>query len=992
MEIIDREREKECLEQMDTILIFVGLTSLRRQPELMHRQAALFAGFLSSFLIELLGRLEPDPMDIIQDVLIYQTQMMRNSSLGPYVAPDFSPPEHIVIVNALFYASLGVMILAAFIAMLIKSWVREFDRGLKAMSLPEQRAKTREFRYLGMEHWRLPEMVGALPLLIQISLLLFSLGLVLFLFHVSKPSFGVTTAILGIGICYYTTTTCISVFVTSSPFRSPLSRTLATMYQRVHDYFCPGVYDFVRSDMDITPATALGRVRRFIQIFLRKSRPYPEDNFTTPVTETQMDEVQLSTVASALKRIHDSAPDSQHSEALQSSVWQVAGSATLSTPPLFDLPYWILLGADGEEHYSHCPPAMLVAMVAVSLRGPDKWFAGCFTITQVRGLIRRMEIFNFPLAQVVVAASDYIECSMYDSDDIEHLRQTESDLTNVTRGKELPIEESLWLLWTLSELRSESDRPEREPFLIGICLAIFSNHATRWTIRLWIDGALLEAVVTLAAMSCSPEHFNRLHILTSSREYPWLLQNLRNPALFATWFQDIPSDYHDQFISLLFLVTHVLIRSGSYPLAVQYLSVITAKGDLPLYTSALTAIAPVTGAITLSTISRLLVALQTQDLASIVLSSMRHQKDNFEEEPLENYDLQLEELLENYDLQLGASETPDQNFFAIVFILFKHVFSDTIERLKHLIPGLRNPQLRLAARVVARLDIPDGSGLPMEPLYDHRVYNMIAALSLLRYMQGTVSQFTEFVLLGSFLECRELSISSVALEYYMKTAMSYPGPPSPSYCLSAAVSAAFNFTLLDYPLWMGWTILDTFLDGFETLSVEWRQSFAEGFFTLSRRPLLKPRGDTESMTRESELEQILTWEYYHEEEQEPEWTGSEFSGLDWMAMAWSLHLSQESGRKREVSGQGNAKLLNLGGPTVNEEFVLRALCKLLDAAPPYQLIPIIPKLCEFVQWFDDTGLPEYRGMISTRIREAIRTREEFQKVHCFDKFHCMWYI
>jgi len=87
---------------------------------------------MSAFLIELLGRLEPDPMDIIQDVLIYQTQMMRNSTLGPYVPADFSPPEHIVIVNALFYASLGVTILAAFIAMLIKSWVREFDRGLRA--------------------------------------------------------------------------------------------------------------------------------------------------------------------------------------------------------------------------------------------------------------------------------------------------------------------------------------------------------------------------------------------------------------------------------------------------------------------------------------------------------------------------------------------------------------------------------------------------------------------------------------------------------------------------------------------------------------------------------------------------------------------------------------------------------------------------------------------------------------------------------------------
>ena len=208
-------------------------------------QAALFAGFLSSFLIELLGRLESDPMDIIQDVLIYQTQMMRNSSLGPYVAPDFSPPEHIVVVNALFYASLGVILLAAFIAMLIKSWVREFDRALREISLPEQRAKTREFRYLGMERWRLPEMVAILPHLVQISILLFSIGLIVFLFYTSKPSFGVATAIFGIGILYYVMTMSISVFVTSSPFRSPLSRGLAELYQRAHTYFGPKFDYFV---------------------------------------------------------------------------------------------------------------------------------------------------------------------------------------------------------------------------------------------------------------------------------------------------------------------------------------------------------------------------------------------------------------------------------------------------------------------------------------------------------------------------------------------------------------------------------------------------------------------------------------------------------------------------------------------------------------------------------------------------------------------------
>ena len=226
----------------------------------------------------------------------------------------------------------------------------------------------------------------------------------------------------------------------------------------------------------------------------------------------------------------------------------------------------------------------------------------------------------------------------------------------------------------------------------------------------------------------------------------------------------------------------------------------------------------------------------------------------------------------------------------------------------------------------------------------------------------------------------------------MKTTISYPEPPAPPHCLSTVVSAVFNFILPDHQLWTGWTILEIFVDGFETFSIEWQQSFVEGFFTLSRRPLLTPRGDTESSSTESELKQILTWEYFNEEEQKPELTDSEFSGLDWMAMAWSLHLSQRPGEKSEGSGQGIAEKQNLVGPGVNEEFVLRALCKLLDAVPPFQLVPLIPKIYEFSQWFDDTELPEYHRKISTRIREAVRMHQEFQNLHRFHKFHCMWYI
>ena len=219
-----------------------------------------------------------------------------------------------------------------------------------------------------MECWKLEEMVAMLPLLIQISLLLFAIGLVLFLFRISKPSFGVTTAIFGVGVLYYAVTTAISVFVTSSPFHSPLSRALGRVYQYVYAYFCPGLDEFLSPNMDITPATLFGRLRRHIQIFLQKSSPYLERDFVKPVTASTVDEVQLLTAASALQRVHDSVPDSQHSELIQRSVWQVAGGPVLWMRPFLELPSWILERGNDKEYFSWLSPASAIAFTSVFVR------------------------------------------------------------------------------------------------------------------------------------------------------------------------------------------------------------------------------------------------------------------------------------------------------------------------------------------------------------------------------------------------------------------------------------------------------------------------------------------------------------------------------------------------------------------------------------------------------------------------------------------------
>ena len=1177
-------------------------------------QAALFAGFLSAFLIELLSRLEPDPLDTIQDVLIYQTQMMRNASLGPYVPADFSPPEHIVVVNALFYASLGVMLLAAFIAMLIKSWVREFDRGLQAITIPEQRAKTREFRYLGMERWKLYWMVAALPMLIQISLLLFAIGLVLFLFYISKPSFGVTTAIFGIGVIYYAITTTISVFATSSPFHSPLSRIFGRLWQFVHAIICPTIDHFLSPNMETIPMFHVN-VHRWIQISLQKFRPYSEKEFETPITATTVDECQLDTAASVLQRIHDNMPNSPHSQLIHQSVWRVAGSPALRIQPLFKLPSCILDRGHDEEYFSRLSLAGVVGLTSVFVRMRDARYKDRIAAVRhihnnpsytqepmaelvnaifdllpdgrhsdvhpasINNALRRDALLHYALPDVplldtlrntllrntlsnapvhalhdiilpydpdpnlaardpatydpvlprvprtvhsVIRAKDVtsdeaaanpvttnyhrftlFDCLMVgpmvgliggligglviflihfwsvslapalliwtflagpivviityngplpglhrvllyddpfnDGDALHdafrdaqpyapffiklspyllralvlvyvlfrnaldaslrdalcdalfregpfrsslrllfrsntrldamttqgritraHLEPEEpKDLINILQKIQPLDEEAIWLLNTLSGLHCDG---LVQLHVSKMCLTILWHQAPKWNRKTPPNIMLIEAVITLAAISRSSNETYQRETLTNSHRHPWLLLNLRNPKVISGMIENMNDSSQKELISLLFLVTYGLFLRGSEDLARQYLAIILAKCNFSLCASGLVVIAPALG----------------DDLFVVVGGLLQ--------EP------QTRHLLKNYGLQLGASQFPDPESLAILLLLSRNLQRSVRWQLRYTGLKLKNPWLHLVASVIAQYNIPDESGMDFKGFHGHRVHNMIAALSLSRYSEGYLIHSTarESLLLASFLPSREFIISSLALSHYLETVISYSNPPPPSHYLSGAMQALFSPILPDNYLLNGWKILQMFVDGFEKLSTEWQQTFAEAFFTVSHRPLLSETGQNGAPV--TELKDILTWEYFCKERQEPMFTDGVYSGLDWMALAWSLHLSQQSSMTTTALAQRAAQPPGLREPPENEEFVLRVLCRLLDAAPYYSVLPIIPKLHEFVAWFEDPELVEYQSMVSVSIARIEGAKQECERSYMFQKVNCMWYL
>jgi hypothetical protein len=123
----------------------------------------LFAAFLSAFLLFTITQLQPNSTDISKDILLHISLQLSNSSVLPYVEQQFIIPWNVTTVNILLFMSLALVLIDAYLAMLTKSWLRDFDRSWRSSNVPEERARTREMRFQGMERWKLAEVVTLLP-------------------------------------------------------------------------------------------------------------------------------------------------------------------------------------------------------------------------------------------------------------------------------------------------------------------------------------------------------------------------------------------------------------------------------------------------------------------------------------------------------------------------------------------------------------------------------------------------------------------------------------------------------------------------------------------------------------------------------------------------------------------------------------------------------------------------------------------------------------
>ena len=227
----DKKMVEDWKADADGILIFVRLYPLTWccMPT-QWSQTGLFSAAVASLISVSIQDIQQNPQDTSNFYLsnIYQTLANPNGSITPTSPPPppppFSPPNHAVWVNALWFMSLVISLTCALLATLLQQWARRYLKITQPPRYsPHKRARIRAFFSEGVEKCLLPWTVDALPTLLHISLFLFFAGLVVFICNVNLIIFKLVLSWVGLCTALYGCMTCMPIIRHDSPYYTPLS-------------------------------------------------------------------------------------------------------------------------------------------------------------------------------------------------------------------------------------------------------------------------------------------------------------------------------------------------------------------------------------------------------------------------------------------------------------------------------------------------------------------------------------------------------------------------------------------------------------------------------------------------------------------------------------------------------------------------------------------------------------------------------------------------
>ncbi|TFK68280.1 hypothetical protein BDN72DRAFT_858511 [Pluteus cervinus] len=152
-------------DEIDKLLIFAGL----------------FSATVTAFAAESYTWLD-NPADTNTDLLAQLVRLQLNNSNPSSVdfdlglIPPFKPSESAVRINVVWFLSLTLSLGTVLIGVLCLQWLRAFQR--RTSGPLQDRLARRQMTFDGLIAWKVPEIISSLPLILELSLILFFVGMV----------------------------------------------------------------------------------------------------------------------------------------------------------------------------------------------------------------------------------------------------------------------------------------------------------------------------------------------------------------------------------------------------------------------------------------------------------------------------------------------------------------------------------------------------------------------------------------------------------------------------------------------------------------------------------------------------------------------------------------------------------------------------------------------------------------------------------------------
>lgn len=192
-------------------------------------QAGLFSAILTAFIIEAYRLLQRDSAELSTQILLQISQQLSafsvnsgfiNSTIIPASLPPYNPSPSSVVVNALWFAALVLSLVTASLGILVKQWYREYLSGTYVA--PRERCRVWRFRRDGLLRYKVAEIASFLPLLLQLALILFFVGLVLFIRDIHSDIATLVIVLVAAWLLVLVITTLLPLFSPSCPYKTPL--------------------------------------------------------------------------------------------------------------------------------------------------------------------------------------------------------------------------------------------------------------------------------------------------------------------------------------------------------------------------------------------------------------------------------------------------------------------------------------------------------------------------------------------------------------------------------------------------------------------------------------------------------------------------------------------------------------------------------------------------------------------------------------------------